>query len=319
MMGEIVAVCCAASKGAKQPVERGTLRAGHGLEGDVHAGTWHRQISLLAEEHIEDMRRRGDLELPPGTFGENLICRGLDLTALETGRRLRLGEGAVIQLTQRGKECHTPCKIFHRVGECIMPTLGMFARVRRGGEVAVGCEVATDEALDRQRCAVITLSDRSAAGAREDTSGATVCELLERGMERALLMARTVLPDDRAAIEGELIRLCDEEVVDLVVTTGGTGLSPRDVTPEATLAVADRQIPGMAEAMRAAGLAHTPRAMLSRAVCAMRGQSIIVNLSGSPKAVREQLSVLLPVLPHALETATGVPMDCGRPDSSGRR
>ncbi len=99
-----------------------------------------------------------------------------------------------------------------------------------------------------------------------------------------------------------------------MVTTGGTGLSPRDVTPDATLAVIDRQIPGMAEAMRAAGLAFTPHAMLSRAVCGMRGQAVIVNLSGSPKAVREQLDVLLPVLPHALQTASGVPMDCARTD-----
>ena len=312
MKGSIVAVCSSAKKGPKQLVERGLLVAGHGMEGDVHAGTWHRQVSLLAEEHIQDMRQRGGLELPPGTFGENLICQDLDLSALEVGRRLRVGSRAVVQLTQRGKECHTPCKIFHKVGECIMPTLGLFARVRRGGEVEAGCEVATDPALDRQRYVVVTLSDRGAAGKREDTAGSAVAELLERGLEHGQLLERVSLPDDRASIERELKRLCDVEVTDLVVTTGGTGLSPRDVTPEATLAVVDRQIPGMAEAMRAAGLAHTPRAMLSRAVCGMRGQSLIVNLSGSPKAVREQLEVLLPVLPHALETASGVPLDCAR-------
>ena len=312
MKGTIAAVCTAAQKGSKQPVERGVLVAGHGLEGDVHAGTWHRQVSLLREEHIQDMRRRAELELPFGTFGENLVCQGLDVNALELGRRLRVGARAVIQITQRGKECHTPCQIYHRVGECIMPNLGLFARVRRGGEVQAGQEVATDAALDGQRYAVVTLSDRSAAGKRQDASGQVVHELLDGGLEHAHLLERVVLPDEQSAIEAELRRLCDEEIADLVVTTGGTGLSPRDVTPEATLAVSDRQIPGMAEAMRAAGLAFTPRAMLSRAVCGMRGQSIIINLSGSPKAVREQLQVLLPVLPHALETASGVPLDCAR-------
>ena len=311
MKGIVTAVCASAHKGPKEAVERGVLRAGHGMEGDVHAGTWHRQVSLLAEEQIQDMRQRSGMELPPGTFGENLVC-SVDLTALDLGRRLRVGPRAVLQVTQRGKECHTPCQIFHRVGQCIMPTLGLFARVRRGGEVEPGSEVTTDEALDQQRYAVLTLSDRGSAGDRKDTAGDTVCELLDRGLEHGRLLERVMLPDDRPSIEHELKRLCDDEITDLVVTTGGTGLSPRDVTPEATLAVVDRQIPGMAEAMRAAGLAITPRAMLSRAVCGMRGQSIIINLSGSPKAVREQLEVLLPVLPHALETATGVPMDCAR-------
>ena len=314
MKGIVTAVCASAHKGPKEAVERGVLRAGHGMEGDVHAGTWHRQVSLLAEEQIQDMRQRSGMELPPGTFGENLVC-SVDLTALDLGRRLRVGPRAVLQVTQRGKECHTPCQIYHKVGECIMPNLGMFTRVRRGGEVAGGDEVATDPALDRHRYAVITLSDRGAAGKRgTDASGAEACSLLEQGLDNGHLLERVVLPDDRAAIERELVRLCDEEVTDLVVTTGGTGLSPRDVTPEATLAVIDRQIPGMAEAMRAAGLAFTPHAMLSRAVCGMRGQSIIVNLSGSPKAVREQLEVLLPVLPHAVQTASGVPMDCARHD-----
>lgn len=123
-----------------------------------------------------------------------------------------------------------------------------------------------------------------------------------------------VLPDDRSALEAELRRLCDDEVCDLVLTTGGTGLSPRDITPDATLAVIDRQIPGMAEAMRAAGLGRgIAHAMLSRAVCGMRGQTVIVNLSGSPKAVREQLEALLPALPHAVQTAAGIPQDCARP------
>jgi molybdopterin adenylyltransferase len=108
------------------------------------------------------------------------------------------------------------------------------------------------------------------------------------------------------------VRLADDDVVDLVLTTGGTGLSPRDTTPEATRAVIDREIPGIAEAIRAGGMQHTPRAMLSRGVAGLRGTTIIVNLSGSPRAVNEQLDVLLPVLEHAVEMASGVPSDCAR-------
>jgi len=310
MEGKIVAVCTAAGRGQKQPVPRLCLVRSHGVEGDVHAGTWHRQISLLADEQIDELRGRG-LALAPGAFGENLVTRGIDLEALEVGRRLRVGERAVIQLTQRGKECHTPCAIYHEVGDCIMPRVGLFARVRRGGEVAPGDVVATDPALDEVRYAVITVSDRGARGEREDRAGPVADELLV-GALRGHRIAAVVLPDEREALEPELRRLCDDEICDLVLTAGGTGLSPRDVTPEATLAVIDREVPGMAEAMRAAGLAHTPHAMLSRGVCGLRGQTLIVNLSGSPKAVREQLEALLPALPHALQTVTGIPRDCAR-------
>jgi len=167
------------------------------------------------------------------------------------------------------------------------------------------------------RWAVCTVSDRSASGVRPDASGITVRGLLE-GCLGSGLVSHPVLADEQDVIASELRRLCDEEVCDVVVTTGGTGLSPRDVTPEATLAVVERLIPGMAEAIRAVGREHTPHAMLSRAVCGLRGQTIIVNLSGSPDAAREQLAVILPVLPHAIATASGIPSDCGRP-TAGRR
>ena len=311
MEGTIVAVCRSEQQGTvKQAVPEAELRRGHGLVGDAHAGTWHRQLSLLADERIDEMRAKG-LELVPGAFGENVVTRGIDLGALAVGRRVRAGEHAVLQVTQRGKECHDRCAIYHRTGDCIMPREGLFVRVLRGGMLRAGDRIGTDLSLDRYRFAVVTLSDRGSAGTRADGSGPLVAELVGAATGGECV-AQHLLPDDRASIEQALRQLCDEELCDLVVTTGGTGLSPRDVTPEATLAVLDRQIPGMAEAMRAAGLAHTPRAMLSRAVCGQRGHSIIVNLSGSPKAVREQLEALGPVLPHALETATGIPQDCAR-------
>lgn len=161
------------------------------------------------------------------------------------------------------------------------------------------------------RFAVITLSDRAAAGKRTDESG----PLLQKSLTEKLAgqcVATGIVPDDQKALEIKLTEFSDRWHCDLIVTTGGTGLAPRDVTPEATRNVIEREIPGMAEAIRAAGLAHTPKAMLSRAVCGQRGKTLIINLSGSPKAVREQLDVLLPVLPHALAVASGKPQDCSR-------
>ena len=166
------------------------------------------------------------------------------------------------------------------------------------------------------RFAVLTLSDKGSAGLREDKSGPLVRALIERGA-LGKCVEEAILPDDKACIEAELIRLADKVGCHLIVTTGGTGLSPRDVTPEATRAVVDREVPGMAEAMRAAGMAKTPRAMLSRGICGLRNCTLIINLSGSPKAVREQLEAVLAVLPHAIETAQGLAQDCAGGQKAG--
>jgi molybdenum cofactor synthesis domain-containing protein len=167
--------------------------------------------------------------------------------------------------------------------------------------------MASERAL---RYAILTMSDRAASGERPDIAGPTAVGLLRDALG-AEPLACEVLADDFEALKTRLVALADDERCDLIVTTGGTGLSPRDVTPEATLAVIHRQVPGIAEAIRAGGLSKTPLAMLSRGICGQRGRTIILNLSGSPKAVREQLAIVLPVLAHALVTARGEPQDCG--------
>lgn len=158
------------------------------------------------------------------------------------------------------------------------------------------------------KAAVLTASDRSAAGEREDLSGRVVQDILkELG---GVVVEKIIVPDDLQKLELALKRLSDEVGVELLVTTGGTGLSPRDLTPEATRAVIEKEVPGMAEAMRAFGLSKTPHAMLSRAVCGVRGKTLIINLPGSPKAVREMLSVISAALPHALDLLKGDVKDC---------
>ncbi len=151
--------------------------------------------------------------------------------------------------------------------------------------------------------AVLTVSDKASRGERQDTSGAAIRELL--ATIGASVERHEVLPDEQERISARLRSWADEGAFDLILTTGGTGPGPRDVTPEATLAVAERLVPGIAEAMRLEGLKHTPMAMLSRAVAVLRGRTLIVNLPGSEKGVRENLSCLLPVLAHAVEGLRG--------------
>ncbi len=160
------------------------------------------------------------------------------------------------------------------------------------------------------RAAVITLSDKGSRGERVDESGAVIREMIET--IGASVAEYQIIPDERDRIVRELTRLADGGIIDLILTTGGTGVAPLDVTPEATLDVIERELPGMAEAMRAESLKKTPHAVISRAVAGIRGRTLIVNLPGSPRAVRENLAVILPALNHAVEKIKGDPSDCAR-------
>ena len=160
---------------------------------------------------------------------------------------------------------------------------------------------------------ILTVSDKGSRGERQDKSGEAIREILS---ETGVRVAECdIVPDEKNLISERLVKWVDKGNLDVVVTTGGTGLAPRDVTPEATLAVVDRIVPGFAEAMRAESLKKTPHAMLSRAVVGTRGKCLIINLPGSPKAVRECLRVILPALPHAIETLTGGSDECGAPQA----
>ncbi len=160
------------------------------------------------------------------------------------------------------------------------------------------------------RVNVITLSDSGYAGQREDKSGPVIAQMArEAGLN---VVASLLLPDDRQQLKDELCRLCDQGLTDLVLTTGGTGFSPRDVTPEATLDAVERLAPGIPEAMRALSMQITDRAMLSRAVAGIRGQTLIINLPGSPKAVAECLHFILPAVMHGLDILCEQAQNCAR-------
>ena len=156
---------------------------------------------------------------------------------------------------------------------------------------------------------ILTISDKGSRGERQDKSGEAIRKILSSIDAR--IVNYDIVPDEKELIVRKLVKWVDEDNLDVLITTGGTGLTPRDVTPEATLAVVDRIIPGFAEAMRSESLKKTPMAMLSRAVAGTRGKCLIINLPGSPKAVRECLEVVVPALPHAVETLKGQAGECG--------
>lgn len=310
-MGIIRAINISEKRGTvKYAVDEARFVKDWGIEGDAHAGHWHRQVSLLSYEKIEEFKARG-AQLEPGAFGENLIVEGFDFRTLPVGTMFRCND-VILEMSQIGKECHTHCQIYHRMGECIMPTQGVFAEVLHGGIIQPGDEMVIDDTLKDQRlkAAVITLSDKGAAGERKDESGPLMEDLLREQGYR--IMESLLLADDQKRLETELIRLADARQVDLILTTGGTGFSDRDVTPEATLAVATRNAPGIAEAIRAYSMQYTKRAMLSRGASVIRNHTLIVNLPGSPKAVKESLECVLPQLEHGIMILRGSASECAR-------
>ena len=310
-MGKVLAVCTSDRRGIqKTNVNSGYFSTDWGIDGDAHAGNWHRQVSLLSADKIEEFNKRG-ADVVPGAFGENLVVEGFDFRNLPVGTLLRCG-GVLLEMTQIGKECHTHCAIYHKMGECIMPHEGVFARVLESGEIRVGDEMVIEERKTPRpwQAAVITLSDKGAAGQREDKSGPAIVERLKTsGYE---VVETLLLPDDQAKLAYELTRLADQRQLDLILTTGGTGFGPRDTTPEATLSVMTRNAPGIAEAIRAESLKITKHAMLSRAASVIRGKTLIINLPGSPKACMESMDVFMDAIPHAMGLLRDEVRDCAR-------
>lgn len=310
-MGVIRAICISEKKGTqKHEVSSAKLMENWGIEDDAHAGNWHRQVSLLSLEKIDAFRSMG-AEVDFGAFGENLVVEGYDFRTLPVGTRFSCGE-VLLEMTQIGKECHSHCNIYKVMGDCIMPREGVFAQVLHGGELRPGDELTMlPRAADAPpRAAVVTLSDKGFRGEREDKSGPILRDMLQgAGYE---VVEALLLPDERSRIQIELIRLADGRQCELILTTGGTGFSMRDCTPEATMAVATRNAPGIAEAIRAYSMEITDRAMLSRGASVIRGSTLIVNLPGSPKAAKEGLECILPSLKHGLEILKGTTGDCAR-------
>lgn len=309
--GVVKAICISDKRGVeKKAIQEGHFLVDFGIEGDAHGGKWHRQVSLLSYDKVRAFNERG-ADVGDGAFGENLVVEGLDFRSLPVGTRLYAGTAELV-MTQIGKECHSHCAIYHRMGECIMPKEGVFAEVVREGIIRPGdvMRIELPSGDSPLTAAVITLSDKGARGERKDESGPAAREILEQAGYQVVEML--LIPDEPEVLKTQLIRLADGRQVDLVLTSGGTGFSLRDQTPEATMAVADRNAPGIAEFIRYQSMQITERAMLSRGVSVIRGRTLIVNLPGSPKAVKESLGFILNSLEHGIKILRGSAAECAR-------
>ena len=308
-MPKICALCISEKKGTqKYEKESVELIKGFGLLKDAHAGNWHRQVSLLSKDSVEEFEKIKDgFKIPVGAFGENILIRGLDFDRLEVGSVLSSGD-VRLQVTQIGKECHKGCSIRNSLGDCIMPREGVFARVLHGGVLKKGDDIKVDF-YKPYKLGIITISDKGSRGERVDESGDEIEKIFrEKGFEIA---ARKIIPDDREVIGESLKNFTDNLKLNLILTTGGTGFSPRDNTPEATLDVLDKNVPGIAEAMRQYSSKFTDKAILSRAVSGIRKSTLIINLPGSLKAVRENIKAFERPLIHGLDILNEKTKDCG--------
>jgi molybdenum cofactor synthesis domain-containing protein len=304
--GSVVSVNVSDIKGVvKHPVPMATVVEA-GIMGDAHGGNWHRQISLLARESMVRLGAESGRVFQPGEFAENITTEGLDLERVCLRDRLQIG-AVVLEVTQIGKKCHGDgCAIFKEVGSCIMPKQGVFAQVVQGGQIRPGDGITHEGGSLHVR--TITLSDRASRGEYADRSGPAIVAAVEKhfaGSHWRVAVTAMILPDDAELLRQEL-RRCMADKVDLVFTSGGTGIGPRDITPDTVRPLLSKEIPGIMEFIRLKYGQAMPSALLSRAVAGVMGSALVYTLPGSPRAVEEYLAVILPTLAHSLMMRAGI-------------
>lgn len=296
----IVSINLSEEKGTmKMPCEQAEVDE-RGLVGDAHAGHWHRQISMLAQESIEEFEAETGRGIGPGEFGENLAIQGVTLREASILDRFVFGT-VELEVTQIGKRCHgDDCEIFQSTGKCIMPTEGIFCRVLSGGPLH--CDEVGQYLPRTLDVRVITLSDRASAGIYTDRSGPRIKQLLDEHFASRrwrLNITNTILPDDadqlRAALDEALA-----DGADAVFTTGGTGVGPRDSAPEVVTGFCEKLIPGIMELVRLKYGRKNPNALLSRSVAGTKGTTQVYALPGSVKAVEEYMGEILKTFTHVV-------------------
>jgi len=289
----------------KHPVDEIVLDA-RGITGDAHAGLWHRQVSLLGQESIDQFVEQTGRETRPGEFAENITVRGVASSDVALLDRFRIGP-VELEITQIGKTCHQDkCAIFREVGKCVMPKEGLFTRVIHPGTVRAGDPV--EHIAKTWKVLVITLSDRAFHGEYTDRSGPRAKEMIEVALSGLGWRFRTdsvLLPDDKEQLTERLIG-AKTDGVDMIFTLGGTGIGIRDIAPETVAAVCDRIIPGIMEHIRIKFAGKHPSSLLSRSLAGIAGETIIYTLPGSVRAVEEYLGEILPALEHTMFMMHGV-------------
>lgn len=295
----VVSVNISEKKGTiKKPVKE-IILDDQGVRNDAHAGDWNRQVSLLGLESIRSFEKMARRNINYGEFAENITTDGLTLYETAPLDRFLIGE-TELEVTQIGKKCHgDSCAIFREVGNCVMPKEGIFARVVKGGIVKPGDTFLYEPKIFR--IGIITLSDRASSHIYEDRSGPKAEEILAaffNEQKRDAEITRSVIPDDAGKLE-KLLAKMKKNGADLIITTGGTGIGPRDITPDVVRRNIDRELPGIMELIRYKYGSEKPGALLSRAVAGTIGNALIFTLPGSVKAVTEYLNEINRILMHA--------------------
>ncbi len=271
-----------------------------GVANDAHAGDWHRQVSLLADESVQRFTHAAGRKINYGEFAENITTKGLELVNTHPLDRLSIGE-VELEITQIGKECHgTSCAIFKEVGNCVMPKEGIFARVIKNGNVKAGDSIIYSPRI--YKVMVITLSDRASRGEYSDRSGPKIEQLLSAFFETEkwqFIFERKLIPDDAEDLQ-KLLSEARELQYDIVITTGGTGIGPRDITPDVVKPFLVKEIPGIMELIRFKYGSVKPNALISRAIAGVMKSTIVYTLPGSVKAVEEYMTEITPTLRHSI-------------------
>jgi molybdopterin adenylyltransferase len=303
---KILSVNISTKKGTiKSPVDEIEINE-LGVDGDAHAGEWHRQISLLGIESINRFKEMAKREVRFGDFAENITTQGIELVNTKPGDRF-IGNDIDLEVTQIGKSCHGDgCAIYREVGSCVMPKEGIFCRVIKHGSLKAGDELTFHPKIYKVQ--VITLSDRASRRVYEDKSGPEVLRLVTEffdSLKWQFTVESTIIPDDEELLRVYLAK-AKELNYDLLITTGGTGIGPRDITPDIVRQMIDKEIPGIMEMIRVKYGAEKPNALLSRSIAGIAGNTFIYTLPGSVKAVNEYMTEITKTLKHLFIMRMGI-------------
>lgn len=299
--GKVISVSYSAQKGPKNPEKEISLDS-RGVIGDVHAGT-KRPVSIIDISHVDRFRKITEArETSFGEFAENITTEGLKDFDFQLLDKLKIGD-VLLEVIQMGKPFHDQ---FRELGNYVMPRVGVFCRVLKNGKIQPGDEI---EVFPKEyRAMVITLSDRASRGEYEDKSGPTIYGMLEKYLQKMHVRYRIeqkLIADDDTELKN-LLDKAKQENFDFIITTGGTGIGPRDITVETVQDMLDKEIPGIMEMIRMKYGQEKPNALLSRGVAGVMGTSLVYTLPGSMKAVKEYMTEISKTLQHLVYMLHGI-------------
>ena len=277
-----------------------------GIKNDAHSGFWHRQVSLLNKESIDKFSKKANRKIQYGEFAENITISGIDLTKTSIGDIFQIND-VKLELTQKGKKCHgDSCAIFREVGSCIMPKQGIFCRVISGGELKAGDIL---EYFPKSiKAKIITLSDRAFNKQYKDKSGIKIENMLKKHFDLSHWSVKTeriLIPDNARKLKTLFLSIIDSKRK-IIITTGGTGIGKKDITPDVIKPMLEKEIPGIMEHIRLKYCEKIPSSLLSRSIAGTINNTLIYVLPGSSKAAKEYMTEILKTLDHCLYTIADI-------------